>query len=64
MSYTSGVTKIFRSREDSHALEDVERIAVSCGYEALCFRGDIYVRLTKKGWIKSPFRLIDFYTKG
>ncbi|AUR90571.1 hypothetical protein NVP1162O_48 [Vibrio phage 1.162.O._10N.261.48.E3] len=58
--YTSGVTKIFINRNEKNNLKDTEILAVSSGYHALSFKGDIYVRLTKSGWIKSPFRLIDF----
>lgn len=58
--YTSGITKIFMCRNEDLDLNEMQKLAVMSGYFALSYKGDIYIRLTKQGWIQSPFRLIDF----
>lgn len=57
--YTQGVNKILMPRKTLER-EEIQSMAVSLGYSAYCYNGDIYVMLTKKSWIKTVFRLADF----
>lgn len=59
MTYTQGVNKILIPRKELEK-EEIQSIAVSLGYSAYCYNGDIYVMLTKKSWIKTVLRLADF----
>lgn len=57
--FTVGVTKVLIPRNKDLSLDDLKPAACELGYHAICFHGDIYVRFTKKTWIKTVFRLSD-----
>lgn len=65
MAYTVGITKIFIATHNARDLTHAMTMAKSCGYDALCFNGDIYITSDKLGkernvWVKTSFRLVDF----
>lgn len=57
--HTQGVTKILFPKKEIEK-DELQSLAVSLGYSAYCYKGDIYVMLTKKSWIQTVFRLSDF----
>jgi hypothetical protein len=58
--FTSGIRKILTPLNDDVDKDELEKMAVELGFYAYSLKGDIYVRLTKKSWMKTEFRVSDF----
>lgn len=59
--FTPGIRKVLSPINKDLEREEIEDMAVRLGFHAYSINGDIYVRLTKKSWIKTEFRTSDFY---